>query len=336
MLEQTYVRNFVKHHSSKQIYFINDMLHDDTQIVVPDGTELVVLDQSFTTNLTLKQLEILKNKISNTDCVVITSNYYYFKNKHPNIVYFPFYYFYLLNNNFDILKRYDIKCLRPYKLMCLNLNPWYFRTINFLEMSKRHWFQDSKISFHWTYNNENFDTINIGNDTLAVLTQDQKTHLANFAFPILAEEDWELNGSYYVGNSSGLYKDTYVNYVTENITNYSFDPYINNSQEYITEKVWKAIFSGQLFYILGTSKIVEHLRDLGVDVYDDIVNHSYDHESDGSKRISLILDDLDRLLGLDLDKIWLDTYERRKQNLDLVYSQEFQDFLTSDLIKRIS
>ena len=71
-------------------------------------------------------------------------------------------------------------------------------------------------------------------------------------------------------------------------------------------------------------------------MYDDIINHSYDNEPDGSKRIQLILDDLDRLLDLGLDKIWIDTYERRKRNLDLVYSQEFQDFLTNDLIKRIS
>lgn len=335
MLEQTFVRNFVMNHSSKQIYFINDMLHNDTQIVVPDGTQLVVFDQSYNTNFTSTQFELLKNKIVNIDYIIITSNYYYFKNKHPNIVYFPFYYFYLLNN-YDVLKRYNIESLRPHKLMCLNLNPWYYRTVNFLEMSRRYWFQDSKISFHWTYNKENFDTSNIGNDTLAVLTTDQKTHLAKFTFPIIVEEDWELNGSYYVGNCSRLYQDTYINYITESLTNYSFDPYINKFQEYITEKVWKAMFSGQFFYILGTPKIVEHLRDLGIDVYDDIINHSYDNEPDGVKRIQLILDDLDRLLDLNLDKVWLDTHERRKRNLDLVYSQEFQDFLTSELIRRIS
>ena len=331
MLEQTFVRNFVKDHSSKQIYFINEMLNNDTQIIVPDGTQLVVFDQSFNTNFTSTQFELLKNKIANIDYIIITSNYYYFKNKHPNIVYFSFYYFYLLNN-YNVLKRYNIESLRPYKLMCLNLNPWYYRTVNFLEMSKRYWFQDSKISFHWTYNIENINTTNIGKDTLTILTQDQKKHLAKFTFPIVVEEDWELNGSYYVGNSSRLYQDTYINYITESITNYSLNRHTNN----ITEKVWKAIFSGQFFYILGTSKIVEHLRELGVDVYDDIINHSYDNEPDGSKRIQLILDDLDRLLALGLDKIWIDTYERRKRNLDLVYSPEFQDFLTNDLIKRIS
>ena len=331
MLEQTFVRNFVKDHSSRQIYFINEMLHNDSQIVVPDCTELVVFDQSFT-NFTSEQFELLKNKISNIDYIIITSNYYYFKNKHPNIIYFPFYYFYLLYN-YDVLKRYNIESLRPYKLMCLNLNPWYYRTVNFLEMSERYWFRDSKISFHWTYDKENFNTTNIGKDTLTILTQDQKKHLAKFTFPIVVEENWELNGSYYVGNSSHLYQDTYINYITESITNPDDS---NTFQEYITEKVWKAIFSGQFFYILGTSKIVEHLRELGVDVYDDIINHSYDNEHDGSKRIQLILDDLDRLLDLGLDKIWIDTYERRKRNLDLVYSQEFQDFLTNDLIKRIS
>jgi hypothetical protein len=135
-----------------------------------------------------------------------------------------------------------------------------------------------------------------------------------------------LGGQFYVSNSSELYEQTYINYVTENSVN----------QEFITEKTWKPIFSGQLFYILGSENIITHLKDLGIETFDDIINHSYQSEPDLNKKIDMILSDLDRLLKMNLHEIWEETYLCRRKNLELVYSDDFKNLLTADLVKRVS
>lgn len=323
MLEQTFVRNFVKDHSLRQIYFINEMLHNDTQIVLPDCTKLVIFDQSFANNNTIQQYELLKQKVVNKDFVLITSNYYYWKNKHPNIIYFPFYYFYFLN--FPNTE-YNIKNYRPYQLMCFNLNPWVHRTKNLLKLSKKNWFDQCKFSFHWTHKTDKSDTTTIGLHTLSQLTHVEKTELEKFKFPIVVEDDWVLGGNFCVTNNSKLYGQVMINYVTENSV----------QQEFITEKIWQPIFSGQLFYVLGPKNYIQHLRDIGIDVFDDYINHSYDSENNLDKKIDLILNDLDRLMQMNLDKVWQDTYTRRLKNFDLVHSQDFKNLLANDLVKKVS
>ena len=75
---------------------------------------------------------------------------------------------------------------------------------------------------------------------------------------------------------------------------------------------------------------------MGIDVFSDILNHSYDFESDMYKKIDLILNDIDRIMETDLDSIWKETYQRRKQNFDLVHSLEFKNFLSQELINRLN
>ena len=321
--EQNMVFQVLKNFNTN-IHYESQLLQQNTVLNIPKNSDLVLLNHSFANNHTIQQYELLKQKVGNKDFVLLTSNYYYFKNKHPNIIYFPYYYFYFLSlPNIE----YDIQKNRPNFIICFNLSPWYHRTVNFIEMSKRSWFKKCKTSFHWVYVYENYDTTNIGIDTLSRLNQEQKSILANFKFPILAEDDaWQLFGRYYVSNHSKLYENTYVNYVTENSV----------QQEFITEKIWKPIFCGQLFYVLGSINYIQHLRDIGVDVFDDYINHSYDIENNLDKKIDLILNDLDRLMQMDLDKVWQDTYSRRLKNFDLVHSQDFKNLLANDLFKRVS
>jgi hypothetical protein len=127
-------------------------------------------------------------------------------------------------------------------------------------------------------------------------------------------------------NACPTYQTCYVDYLPESRTENTF----------ISEKTWKPIFSGQLFLILGSVGTVEYLRDVGIDVFDDIIDHSYDQEPDLEKKIGMLMTAIGNLLAQDLDQIWLDTYHRRQKNLDLVYSSAFQQRMFTDIASRVS
>lgn len=308
---------------SKKIHYESQFLEENTELNIPTDTDLVILNHSFANNHTTQQYELLRKKVGTKDFIYLTSNYFYWKNKHPNIIYFSFYFYFFLDLPYV---DYDIKETRPYKLMCFNLNPWLHRTLNLLKISKKKWFDECKFSFHWTHVTHNSDTRPIGYNTIAELNPGQRNELDKFQFPIVVEDNWVLGGNFYVLNQSKLYGQVKIDYVTEN----------NIKQEFITEKIWKPIFSGQLFYVLGPKNYIQHLRDLGIDVFDDYIDHSYDIEDDLDNKIDLILNDIDKIMVMDLDKIWNDTYQRRKNNFDLVRSKDFANKLCEDLIKKVS
>lgn len=90
--------------------------------------------------------------------------------------------------------------------------------------------------------------------------------------------------------NSELYTQSYCNIVLE--TMYEVD---RSSGIFITEKTWKCIKYGQPFVVAGPAGTIEHLRQLGYNVYDDGIDHSYDAESDCTERAKLLLNEIDRL-----------------------------------------
>jgi len=119
--------------------------------------------------------------------------------------------------------------------------------------------------------------------------------------------------------------DSYIHLVTET----TVLPMV-----FITEKTWKPIASGQLFLIIGNPGTIQALADLGVDTFDDIIDHKYyDHEQDWKLRIHKVHKIINDLLSQDLFKLNQLTYQRRKQNAEMLFAGEFgkkyyQDLLT--------
>jgi hypothetical protein len=70
-----------------------------------------------------------------------------------------------------------------------------------------------------------------------------------------------------------LYATTKINVITE--TQYTETPGI------ITEKTLFALLAGQIPIVIGYPGIVEHCRQLGFDMFDDLVDNSYDYLHDG-------------------------------------------------------
>jgi len=83
---------------------------------------------------------------------------------------------------------------------------------------------------------------------------------------------------------------------------------------FITEKTWQTVAAGQLFMVWGNEGIISHLRGLGVDVFDDIIDHGYDKQTDHRLRLTMIHGELDRLSHLDWPAVYKQTLHRRLSN----------------------
>lgn len=130
--------------------------------------------------------------------------------------------------------------------------------------------------------------------------------------------------------------DSYIDVVTE--TAHDLLPFM-------TEKSVKPFYNLQIPIILGYSGIVNDLRDMGFDVFDDIVNHEYDTfdyliHCDANthsslfyglnnelivKKVNFIVDELKRLSKLDFHRIYLDLKERLIHNQNLLYELTIED-----------
>ena len=122
------------------------------------------------------------------------------------------------------------------------------------------------------------------------------------------------NGAYH--GSYQLRSQRAIDVVTETMTN-------SQNGIYFSEKTHKAIRSGQLFLILGQQHCIRSLRDYGYKTFDNVIDHSYDLESDMPTRAKMIADELDRLSSLSLSDfrdLWTSTYN------DRLYNQQYKKY----------
>lgn len=120
---------------------------------------------------------------------------------------------------------------------------------------------------------------------------------------------------------------TYIDVVTESSTGH---------WPFKTEKCLKPFYNLQFPMIIGHGGIMKELRELGFDLFDDIINHEYDThkhpkyikssiqdiELDGwndNLRIPLLVEELKRLSTLNIKKIYEDNKDRLIKNQELVW-----------------
>ena len=275
--------------------------------------DLIVLDKSAGPwDQDLEYLAWARSLNLNKPFVIVTSNYNYWFNKHDQIVYYPQWFFILMS---DLnIKKHNIVDARPYKIACLSRNPWLHRSKNMLAMRRQSWFGECQYSFG-SDNKLDFDTS-------ADMTREDVNFLHSINHTKLSLPD---NNNFYVSNHSSAHELCCIDYVTESRVDNVF----------VSEKSWKPLLSGQLFLILGPVGIIRYFKDLGVDVFDDLVDHAYDQETDLDKKIHLLMNSINGIID-HVDQIWADTVSRRQKNLDLVYSPDFHNMLAKDLISKVS
>lgn len=86
----------------------------------------------------------------------------------------------------------------------------------------------------------------------------------------------------------------------------------------LSEKTFKIFRAGQIPVFASAAGTIVHLRDLGFDMFDDIVDHSYDLIKPWTKRIDAMLRTVDAISRLNLEQVLLQTANRRLHNYRLL------------------
>jgi len=194
---------------------------------------------------------------------------------------------------------------KTYKWSCLNANPRNHRIYNYYCFHQKSYFHDACFTF---YN---------GGATRAddVPLDDEVTQFWNNIKQTLPHSSTIFSNGYPIAdcNLPACY-DSYIQLVVETTI---------IEKMFVSEKTWKPIASGQLFLIFGNPGTVSYLRNQGVDVFDDLIDHSYDHTLDWKLRLHQIHQQLEILICQDLRKIYQDTRERREINRQKFLSGAF-------------
>jgi hypothetical protein len=119
-----------------------------------------------------------------------------------------------------------------------------------------------------------------------------------------------------LGNFENRLRSLYQNSFVEIVTESSFAP----SCFILTEKTAHAFYGCNFPIILSGSGAIAHLREIGLDVFDDVVDHGYDLIENPFDRIVTAIDANRRLLT-DCDyakKSWKDCESRFENNVKVM------------------
>lgn len=250
--------------------------------------------------------------------ILLTHNPYCHQ-KLPNLLFFPYWYY----RSKQFFHTADTDCFpKKYKISCLNGHPRFHRIANFYRLVCKSYSEEIYKKIHLTESLSARPDDFLLPETIVDWWEKYSLSITNYRSEIKniwhhdADETWPA------------YKNSYLNLVTE----MSVLPDI-----FITEKTWKAVASGQLFLVFGNQCSLDHLKSLGIDIFDDIVDHTYyDQEPNWLMRLEKIHEILDGLVSQDLEKIWKQTYSRRLANQQKFYAGDFDPGYKNQLINRLS
>lgn len=247
-----------------------------------------------------------------------------------NIIYHPYHYFQTRDTSLGYTPLWPIENIsdqninqieKKYKLACLNGNPRPHKILNFIRLKEKSYYKDCYFTMHNS-------CANAWRSDDLILDPTDKVN-------------WELLKSKLPTPSDLLskYTPTPENCITSDAHTNSYIHLIvettANTKYFITEKTWKVIASGQLFLILAGQGIIAHLRDAGLDTFDDIIDHNYyDSEFDTKLRIIKLHEVIDNLMQMDLKLLNEQTSKRRKKNAELFWNNKlFQSKYTVDELR---
>ena len=96
----------------------------------------------------------------------------------------------------------------------------------------------------------------------------------------------------------------------------------NNTDVFITEKLWKPIICQHIFIVHGNYLYLQKLRELGFKTFNNYFEEAYDIDKDPDVRINTIVDVCDRLRDAPWQDIYLQSKALRQYNFDHFFNKE--------------
>jgi hypothetical protein len=278
---------------------VKPYLNNQTLIVNMAGDPFRCWEQQIVTEL--------KNYTDNF--IVLSSDVKYYYTPVEKICYIPFWY---LHQKYNYSPVAVIDRPRQYLISCLNKVSRYHRIENFIKLKRKPYFNQLLFTMLYEYDHQSVRRHTsprfYNKEIIAEFEKLIPTERANTTFD---------------GHTIALpgFYDSYTNFVTETSV---YDDTI-----FISEKTWKPFMSGQLGIWLSNPGTVKFLRDIGLDVFDDIFyDHTYDSEVNLNARIDQLHQLIDQIMTVDIDSIWNNTLPRRQANIDLLYGDKLETVLT--------
>jgi hypothetical protein len=121
-------------------------------------------------------------------------------------------------------------------------------------------------------------------------------------------------------------ENKYSNSIIEFVSETSFNELSFN----ITEKTMHFIYGANFPIMISSPGTVDFLRNMGLDMFDDIIDHSYDSLTDPAARINAAIDlNLDTLTSSNLIKKWKKNKYRIDNNISFVREGKLKDYYTT-------
>lgn len=268
---------------------------------VPDGS-LIIPDGAVPVDTALYPYVIhdcaTNPIVVNKSGIVLTGLF----NKPPIAQFFPFWALYMSH-------RADVNHNpKQHKVSCLNGTPWAHRKLTYLALTKKSYFSEIVFSFG---NRDGYHPLPY-EEILTDLEQQEFRHLA----PKVSYLSDDSTVGIDLGITHPAYS-AYVNLVTETC--------VNELTPMLSEKSFKPILANQLFVLIASPGAIEFLRSIGIDVFDDVIDHGYDTVQDLRLRIEQALVQIDRLVQMDLKSLFAHLKPRLEKNSSYFKSQEFRD-----------
>jgi hypothetical protein len=224
----------------------------------------------------------------------------------PNLLFYP----YWLDWSQSQLKfpASDLTFKR-YKIASMSRSPRAHRIVNYIMLRDKPYFDSVVITAH--RETGDMSQITRADDVVVPeIIQTQWDRIKDSLPPTTIEQ---LRSAFNVVHPG--YTDSYAHLIVETSVSRGF---------FVTEKTWQVVASGQLFLVWGSCGTIGHLQDMGVDVFDDFVDHKYyDTEQDPLTRLHRIHTVLDDLAAQDLQNIYAQTLSRRESNIAKFRNSEF-------------
>ena len=209
---------------------------------------------------------------------------------------------------------------KDYTYICLNRRPHAHRLAMFLELYEH---TSGGILTQWPNSGGPYMVRESSKKAKVLFRQTAKLfdkHNLEQLLPVTYPGDVDADAENPIcetGVQADKYLNSYIHFVSET--------FFDGSGLFFSEKTFKPILYFQPWVMIGQHHSVKALREMGYDVFDDQIDHSYDEEKDHEKRFYMVRDEMIRLSNIDKETLYRVNKENRLRyfnNMATLFARE--------------